>query len=772
MGIILKIAKAELRTLFYSPIAWFLIVVFFVVCAIQYVDPVVGHLRMQDVMLESDPNWKGFDGAGLSIVLFGRVYGAILSNLYLFLPLLTMGVMNREIQSGSIKLLYSSPVRTWEVVLGKYLGLMAFNLVLIACVAVFMVTGLFTIVDVDYNWYMAVLLSMFLLSGTYAAIGLFISCCTGYQIVAGILTFALLFVLNSLHMLWQQYDFVRDLTWFLSLAERAERMMAGLITTRDLAYFLLIIGMFVGFSCIRLKSTQESKPWSVSFMRYTGLFLLVLALGYFSSRPHYVGYLDVTRKKIHTINENTQQVVKELDGSPLDVTLYVNLLGTGVRAGVPEMRNLYVWNYWEQYRRFYPNLHLKYEYYYDLAEGDTLLLRQLNASDVHEAARKAADLLNERLSIYQKPEEMRKKIDLSPVNYNMTMLVEYKGRKEFLRTYGDMEVWPNQNHVSGLIRRLTRDSLPMISFTTGHYERSPYKLGEREHGGHMLNYAARGALVNKGVNIDTLNLKYQDIPDSTDILVVADPRSALAAEEERKIIGYLESGRNAILYAEPGKQQMMNPILKTLGVQVEDGLIVKLHKHEQAHHHLITLPRAAHYMADEPMLYYYRFDTTQPTGFLTAGVANLHVVEDKGFEIEGIMPVKPDEKTWIEKGVFVADSAAPVFDPKGGDVRRDQYQAGITMKRKVGNREQRIIVCGDADFMSALRTDGSGFANAGYSWMMYNEYPVYHNVPPATDKYMKLNLAQGKVIRITYVYVIPGAILLLGVLLLVRRKRK
>lgn len=773
MGIILKIAKAELRSLFYSPIAWFLTVVFFVVCGIQFVNPIVIFSRIQDVMQQSDPKWLGFDDiSGLSFNMFGGTYNKVVENLYLFLPLLTMGVINREIQSGSIKMLYSSPLRTREIVLGKYLGLMGFNMVLLISLALLLVTGWFSIVNADYKVFLSALLAIFLLSNTYAAIGLFLSSLTSYQILAGVLTFAVFFALKAVQWLWQDYDFFRDLTWFLSIANRTEQMLSGMITTRDLAYFVLIIAMFLSFACIKLKSTQESRPWRVSFLRYTGVFMLVLAIGYFTSRPGYVGYMDVTARQMNTLHPATQAVIKELDGSPLKVTLYTNLLGKNSRSGFPNMRNQYVWHFWESIRRFYPNIDLQYEYYYDFKDGDSSAIKGLNAKDIHEVAEKVAEILDARLSIFKRPEEIRKEIDLSKEEYGLVMLLEYKGKRTFLRTYQDDRVWPDQNHISGSIRRLARDTVPAMLFTTGHYERSPYKFGERDYGSHTRNISNRGALVNKGVDADTVSLLRSDIPDSTDILVVADPRSALDTVEQRKIVAYLESGKDAILYAEAGKQQMLNPILQAIGVKADNGIIVTDNLHDQPHYLAGTMLHNTHYMAAEPYMFDYQVYQKSPGIVSHVGAANLSYRETNGFRIEPVFKFKGNRKTWMENGVFVADSAAPIFSKVEGDVKKNEYVTAVRLVRKINNREQRIIVTGDGDFMTTLRQEGGSFGSGGYSWLLDNEYPVYHNTPKPKDTFLRIGKRQAKVLWLSYVYILPGLILLAGTIILTRRKRK
>ena len=151
---------------------------------------------------------------------FGPPYGLwadLAKKLYLYLPLLTMGLMARELNAGTIKLLYSSPIKVREIIFGKFLAMMAYNFVLILLLAVFAVAAVFNIQSADVGLLLSGLFGMYLLLCTYAAIGLFMSCLTSYQVVAALSTLVLLALLSYSGDLWQGVDFVRDLTYFLSI---------------------------------------------------------------------------------------------------------------------------------------------------------------------------------------------------------------------------------------------------------------------------------------------------------------------------------------------------------------------------------------------------------------------------------------------------------------------------------------------------------------------------------------------------------------------------
>ena len=56
-------------------------------------------------------------------------------------------------------------------------------------------------------------------------------------------------------------------------------MLLGLITTKDILYFGVIIAIFLSFSIYKLQSDRESKPAWVKAARYVLIVIFALALG-------------------------------------------------------------------------------------------------------------------------------------------------------------------------------------------------------------------------------------------------------------------------------------------------------------------------------------------------------------------------------------------------------------------------------------------------------------------------------------------------------------
>lgn len=773
MNIILKIARAELRSLFYSPVAWIVAVAFFVASGVKFVLGISLFAVVQENMQAVAPHWPGFEQS-LTGTVFQFLYETLTAYLYLFIPLLTMGVINKELTAGTIKLLYSAPVKSTHIVLGKFAGLMAFLSLLILLVALLMTGGAISIEHVDVNMLLSGLLGYYLLTAAYASMGLFISALTSYQIVAGVATFMLFFLLHVIGRLWQQYDLVRDLTWFLSITGRVDNFLSGLITSRDILYFLIVISMFIGFTLIKLRSIHDRGGWQINLGRYCAVFAAALLLGYLSSRPGYILYADVSRHQQNTIHPVTQGVVDEMEDEPLTVTLYANLFDPLIGFALPQARNNYIWEFWEKYVRFHPNMKFRYVYYYDLKTEDSAqFMERFPGKSIDEIAEELCVANDISASLFKKPQEIRKLIDLAPEDKRLVMQLEYKGKKVWLRTFlGRQDPWPLEMNVSAAVRELVRDSMPRLIFTSGHFERSPFKTGEKEYYGFTLGKLNEYALLNEGVFTDTVNLAAQDIPEDASILAVADPKTAYTDIEVQKIKAFIAQGGNVVFFGEPGKQPLLNPILNSIGVNLDPGIIVRTTPNEMPQILVPPLTDSGGRLAAEPFLYQFQHDPQKRPAVKMDGSTVISYDRSHGFDIHPVLDLAGDDTTWVENGRLVKDSAAPVFMPSEGDIRLSNYVTSIRLSRRINNKEQRIVVSGDADYMSSLRGRGGALGNAAFSWLLYNEYPKYTNRPWPLDTKMRIGENSSTTFYITYLFVLPGIMLITGILVLLRRNRK
>lgn len=241
MSPVLTIAGNELRRLFVSPMAWITLAVVQLLAGIFFFVLLYQFLNSDQIAQVGVTN---FIGAGLL-----QVTGIIM---LLVTPFLTMRLLSEEYRSGSLQLLLSSPVTLTQIVLGKFVGVYAFLLIMLALVAL-MPLSLGAGTQLDYGQLGAGLLGLALLLAAFAAAGLFLSSLTAQPAAAAIATFAALFILWILSLAASSAEaHMAAVLSYLSLLEHYNALLKGVFNSVDVIYYLLLAGLFLILTIWRL----------------------------------------------------------------------------------------------------------------------------------------------------------------------------------------------------------------------------------------------------------------------------------------------------------------------------------------------------------------------------------------------------------------------------------------------------------------------------------------------------------------------------------------
>ena len=762
MRAIYKIAKSELGTLFYSPIAWLILVIF-----VFQIFSCFANLLEYSVNMKTLDQVQGYQSYMLFVIGGFAPYMTIQSTLYLYIPLLTMGLMSREYSSGSIKLLFSSPISSLQIILGKYLSMLIYGLIMMGSVLVLVIVGYFSIKDFDLSLVLSGWLGLYLLMATYAAIGLFMSTLTSYQIVAALGTLTLISFLNFIGSLWQHIEGVREVMYWFSLKGRADEPIRGLICSEDILYFILVSGMFLGFSVLKLQFARQSCSMSVKVGKYVGLVACVALFGYISTIPQLKCFYDATANKDRTITPNSQEILKQVDGG-LTITSYVNLLDKFGYLGMPSnwfnTRNIF-----ETFTRFKPETKLKSYDYYDNAAG-------ANAS--REEMDKAIERLVLTSDINSKsiltPEQMREKIDLSAEEYRYVFLLEREnGQKAFLRMYDDQGKYPSEAEISAVLKTMISKS-PRIAFLGGHGERSIHDRSGVNYTSFTTVLDSRGALINQGYTPCTLTLSTGgDIPADIDVLVIADLRKALTDDELIQVKRYIERGGNLVVLGEPRRPEYIAPVLEQLGLAFVPGVLVQPHEGYAADYLWVTFtPEGAEL---EPIF----ARMVELNNVLTMPSATaIYETENVGFEAIPVFTTGT-MKCWNELETKNFSLEDPTLNEAIGE-KENAYVTGYALRRDVKGKEQRVFVLGDADCISnaelgvdrEFRRSNYALIDGMFRWLVYDEYPIDISRPAAKDNDVYLTPAGYAWVKIFLRWVCPAILVLLGCLIWFSRRMK
>ncbi len=243
---ILTIALRELKNLFLSPLAWAILAMLQLVMAFLF-------LSQLDTYLSTwQPRLAGIEGApGVTDLVVAPLFQTAGFLLLLISPAITMRSISEEQRNRTLTLLLSAPVSIREIVLGKFLGITLFFLILLLMLAA-MPLSLYSGTTLDAGKLLAGLLGLALLSGAFAAIGLFMSSLTEQPVVAAISTLGLLMLLWIIDWNSAGGENISGLFQYLSLKTHFNAFLKGLFSTRDLAYYLLLTSVFLILGIRRL----------------------------------------------------------------------------------------------------------------------------------------------------------------------------------------------------------------------------------------------------------------------------------------------------------------------------------------------------------------------------------------------------------------------------------------------------------------------------------------------------------------------------------------
>jgi len=244
------IAGRELRTMFLSPLAWSILGVIQIILGFLFL------VLLDTYITDIQPRYAGFEQMpGVTDFIVAGLFQNAGVILLMVTPLLTMRLISEERRNRTLSLLFTAPISMAEIVLGKYLGVLSFLFIMVGLITL-MPLSLLLGGGLDFGKLAANVLGLMLLLAGFASLGLFISALANQPTVAAISTF------GALLLLWI-IDWSRNATGgvleYLSMMHHYDRLLKGLMSTTDVAYFVLFILAFLVLSVHTLDNDRLQK---------------------------------------------------------------------------------------------------------------------------------------------------------------------------------------------------------------------------------------------------------------------------------------------------------------------------------------------------------------------------------------------------------------------------------------------------------------------------------------------------------------------------------
>ncbi|HBA08395.1 GldG family protein [Methylotenera sp.] len=354
------------------------------------------------------------------------------------------------------------------------------------------------------------------------------------------------------------------------------------------------------------------------------------------------------------------------------------------------------------------------------------------------------------------PSEEPKLAQDAGVKVDGEVVVEYQKRVEHITPpFAEQEF-------TNLLVRLSRTNQQAVMYLDGHGERN--LIGVKNHD-----------LGEFGKQLETKGFKFanpdltiaQAVPSNGAMLVVASPQVDISEIEAQKIKAYLEAGGNLLWLLDDNDFKGMQNVADYLGLQVSPGVVLDM---ASAQYGADARVAFASLYGEHPITTNFMLRTLFPESHEVSAVGT----DENGWKVSKLVEVAPNG--WLSSAKL-AKGAKPVFNEKTD--KRGPINIGVALERIYGKKGQRVVVMGNANFLSNTFITNGGNLDLGVNivnWLAGDDNLITIQPMPLKDINVSIpDTDQGRLVAWTvfhsFQYFIPLGFMIAGLYFWWKRRR-
>lgn len=702
---------------------------------------------------------------------FEYVLNSILFLFVILVPIITMRVMAEEKKQKTDQLLFTSPVSIEKIVIGKYLAVLTLFLITMGITLTYpLILRQFGTVNMALAY--GGILGFTLLGAAYIAVGVFISSLTESQVIAAVISFLTMLLMNlmagigsllptsgisnfliisilvlvvvlisyfTLHNViipivaaiigegiltgiyfWKSDLFeglaANILNWF-SVTERYNNFSLGILDGSALFYYLSVIGIFLFLTIQLTKNSFTTKKLKDGAYR-TALIVVSVVIVLFTNLI--VGELDITKdlstNGMFTLTDETKKLAGKLED---DISIYY-IVSKG-----NEVSNI-----------------------------EKILDKYNQISDYVKVIKKDPVKYPTFTSKYTDEEVVENSVIVVNNKTNSSKYIPYS---DLLETQIDYTTYQSQvtgldveGQVTSALSYVTEKNFPKMYIVTGHGEA---ELGEK----------IKASI--KKLNVETeefQTLSSQSIPDDCEILFVNAPTSDFTKDEVKMMKAYLKAGGKAILNFGYTEDAMTNyrDLLEEYGVRPVSGLVLEQNGNYVGNYPTDLIP-------------------TIEEDDITSGIDKYIVSQlSKGLKFdENLKSVTIKPLLATSEGAYSkTDLDSEELGKEDGDIDGPFYLGAAITKKESDKTESKVAVYSSSHLLDEEVLSIGQFGNDKLflntiSWLADIEHGLSIPVRSIAQNYLTLTGGQIGFYSVVIVIGIPLALIITGLVIWLRRRK-
>lgn len=236
------IAKKEIKSYFVSPIGYIVLSLFSLLSGWFFFN----HINQFNALVtyyQMSQQPDVLNQVNLNRFVVVRLFDELLMLLNVFLPAITMRLIAEEKKQKTIELLYTSPLKTYEIMLGKYLSVVIMLVLMLSLTFIYqIILFIFGQPGPEILPIITGYIGLFLVGAGILSVGIFASSVTENQIIAFILALSISLLFYIIHLPAASIGgLIGNVLSFLSLKNQFTGLANAFIDTRVIIYYLSFI---------------------------------------------------------------------------------------------------------------------------------------------------------------------------------------------------------------------------------------------------------------------------------------------------------------------------------------------------------------------------------------------------------------------------------------------------------------------------------------------------------------------------------------------------
>lgn len=480
----------------------------------------------------------------------------------IFLPALAMGALAKEKSERTIELLLTHPVKSWQVLIGKFFSLLSLP-VLLTLTSIPLAVAVSTVGHFDWGAYVVQVLATWLFSAAIVAFALAFSAFLRDQVAALLssVTASFMWLVLGSELITSRLPLQLGMALnTIAITTHISALYRGVIDFRDVWYFFSVTVLCLAVSWLYLERQKFGRRrQGFAMLQQAVLLLAIVTVLSNIVGQNIPGRIDLTQSRLYSLSNATKSVVADVP-DVVTLTLYVsNNVPAQLQPVLRDTKDLLA-----DYHRL---------------GGSRVQVMQKDPSTSDTVQQEA-----EQLGVQAVQFNVISQEEFNVKSGYFGLVISYADQHQtlpFIQSTDDLEY-----QITSLMYQMTRQDKPKIAFAAGHGEKSEF--GELSAWGQQLSRQFDVIDINLTVTDDQLA---EPIDPQTKVLVIDAPTSTYEPAVTSEVLKFVDQGGSLLLLgsgliADPQTQTVapvehnLNTLLAEFQLQIESDFVYDVKSNE------------------------------------------------------------------------------------------------------------------------------------------------------------------------------------------------